>query len=113
MKNEDFEALKATAQQVAKTGDASAFAQTPVARQVVALVAAHEAQQRAEGFWGERAPLLNEEVLALRPLERFVRLITSLGGLPGEMDREMADALENLDAVRAAQAKKSEGGEVA
>jgi len=113
MKQEDFEALKATVQAAARSGDASAFAQTSVARQIGALVAAYEAQQRAEGFWGERAPALNDELLAIRPLERFARLIANGGELSGEQGKELGEALANLDAVRAAQAKKNESGAAA
>lgn len=113
MKKEDFESLKATALAAARSGDTSVFAQTSVARQVTALVAAHEAQRRAEGFWSERAPLLNDEVLALRPLERFARMVMAVGGLNAALAKEGREVLDNLDAVRAAQAKTNEGGEAA
>lgn len=84
------------------------------------------ADLRAEAFWNERAPALNDELLALRQIEPFARLlITYSGGLPPGHEAELKAAFAHLDAVRAAntkklmdaasaaQAKKNKGGEAA
>lgn len=71
------------------------------------------ADLRAEAFWNDRAPLLNDEVLALRPLEKFARQIFNAGGLDPADLVALNEALVDLDAVRAAQAKKSQGGAAA
>ena len=67
------------------------------------LIEEHEAQQRAEGFWSERAPKMNDELLVLRKLEPIAR-----AHVAQEPEHERADALGDvlaeLDALRAAQA---------
>lgn len=59
------------------------------------------AELRAEAFWNDRAPVLNDEVLALRPLERFARLVLSAGGLTATQASELRAALAHLDRARA------------
>lgn len=55
---------------------------------------------RAEAFWSERAGALNEEVLALRPLEKFVRLSLAGAKLKEDQADDLRHALSKLDAVR-------------
>lgn len=65
------------------------------------------ADLRAEAFWNDRAPDLNDELLALRPLEAFARIIANGGELSADRRKDLDKALASLDAVRAAQAKKA------
>lgn len=58
------------------------------------------ADLRAEEFWSGRAPLLNDELLALRPLEVFVRTIANGGTLSAPQLDELRKALAGLDAAR-------------
>lgn len=58
------------------------------------------ADLRAEAFWNERAPVLNEEVLALRPLEKFARLVANGGALTEAQADQLQQALQHLDTVR-------------
>lgn len=64
------------------------------------------ADLRAEAFWNDRAPDLNDELLALRPLERFARMVIAVGGLNAGLAKESREVLENLDALRTEQAKR-------
>lgn len=108
MKQKDFDHLKKEAQHAARTGNVSAFTNPAVAQKIISLVASYDAMQRAEDFWGERAPMLNDELLAIRPLEKFARLVANgANKLTSDQRKELLDALANLDAVRAAQAKKT------
>ncbi|ATI15685.1 hypothetical protein [Bordetella phage vB_BbrM_PHB04] len=65
------------------------------------------ADLRAEEFWSGRAPALNDELLALRPLEVFARTIANGGELPAARVDDLHKALMHLDAVREEQEKKA------
>lgn len=67
------------------------------------------ADLRAEEFWSERAPMLNDELLALRLLEVFARTIANGEPLTGGQIKELQRALAGLDSVRAAQEKRRTG----
>jgi len=58
------------------------------------------ADLRAEEFWSGRAPVLNDELLALRPLEVFARTIANGGELSAARLDELRKALAGLDAAR-------------
>lgn len=100
MKQTDIDALKNTVHEVARTGNTALLAQTPTAHLVGALIEHHEATVRSEAFWGSRAPAMNQELLALRPLEKFARLIANGGTLSTAQRVELARALDALDTTR-------------
>lgn len=104
MKQTDIDALKNTVHEVARTGNTALLAQTPTAHLVGALIEHHEATVRSEAFWGSRAPAMNQELLALRPLEKFARLIANGGKLSDAERGELKAALRALDIARGAAA---------
>lgn len=112
MKKEDLDVLKQSTREALR-GNTITFCQPQTAELVLSLIADHEGLIRGEQFWGERAPLLNDELLAIRPLEKFSRLIANGGEMTAEQRKELGEALAHLDAVRAAQAKKGKRSKAA
>lgn len=102
MKNEDIDALEKIIQEVSRTGNTAMLAQVGTAQLVADLLKHHKEIVRAETFWGNHAPAMNEELLALRPLELFARLIANGGVLSKVQRDELSTALVGLDRVRGA-----------
>lgn len=67
---------------------------------VLELVGEHEAMVRAEGFWGERAPKMNAELLILRQLESPARAHVAQDP-EHERSIALAPVLAQLDELRA------------
>lgn len=105
MKSEDFECLKKTVRDAVRKKNPAALADPRVASLVAAMLDHYEAVIRGEEFWGERGPLLTDEVLALRPLELFARIVVNGGALTDAHLDDLRAALDSLDKTRAKQAK--------
>jgi len=71
---------------------------------VAELIATYEGVIRAEGFWGERAPKMVEELNALRASESQLRALVSHSKLVAAAADAATKALADVDKVRTKQA---------
>ncbi|HEX7906706.1 MAG TPA: hypothetical protein VF534_01255 [Paraburkholderia sp.] len=67
---------------------------------VLELITEHETQQRAESFWSERAPALNDEVVYLRQVETNARALKQALVIAASPADRMTAALNELDSWR-------------
>lgn len=67
---------------------------------VLELISAYESVVRAETFWSERAPKMNDELLLLRQLEPHARAHVAQEP-KHKRAKDFAPVLDQLDALRA------------